>query len=46
MDRPDRTVDALALAPPVVELAFGGHLLAAHAGRTVARPAALLQAAL
>jgi hypothetical protein len=30
----------------VAALAFGGHVLAAHAGRAVARPAAVLQAAL
>jgi hypothetical protein len=46
MDRPERTVDALALALLVAALAFGAHVLAAHAGLTVARPAAVLQAAL
>jgi hypothetical protein len=46
MDRPERAVDALALALLVAALAFGVHVLAAPAGLTVARPAAFLQAAL
>jgi hypothetical protein len=46
MGRPGQTVDALALALLVAALAFGVHVLAAPAGLTVARPAALLQAAL
>jgi hypothetical protein len=46
MGRPGKTVDALALALLVAALAFGVHVLAAHAGLTVARQAAVLQAAL
>jgi hypothetical protein len=46
MDRHGRTGDPLALALLVAALAFLVHALAAPAGLTVARPAALLQAAL
>jgi hypothetical protein len=46
MARPGQSMDALALALLVAALAFGVHVLAAHAGLTVARQAAVLQAAL
>ena len=46
MDRRGHSGDALALALLVAALAFGVHGLAAHAGLTVARQAAVLQAAL
>ena len=46
MDRHGRTGDPLALALLVAALAFLVHVLAAHAGLTVARQAAFLQAAL
>jgi hypothetical protein len=46
MGRPGKTVDALGLALLVAALAFGVHVLAAHAGLAVARQASVLQAAL
>ena len=46
MARPGPPVDALALALLVAGLAFLVHVLAAPAGLTVARQAAVLQAAL
>ena len=46
MDRDGRRGDPLALALLVAGLAFLVHVLAAHAGLTVARQAAFLQAAL
>ena len=46
MDGQRHTPDVLGLALVVAALAFGVHILASHAGLTVARPAAFLQAAL
>ena len=46
MDRDGRRGDPLALALPVAGRAFLVHVLAAHAGLTLARQAAFLQAAL